>query len=138
MKYVRDHNLIIVRLEKGEEIISSLLNLSETEHIAYASVSGIGATNNFTMGIFDLETQIYHKKTYQGAYEIVSLLGNLTRKEGRAYVHLHMSASSLAGIVGGHLNEAYISATCEMSLICSDTKVERVKDETIGINLMEF
>lgn len=41
-------------------------------------------------------------------------------------------------VFGGHLNEATVSATCEMVIQIIDGKVDRYFDEEIGLNLFRF
>ena len=43
MKYTRKNNTVIVRLEVGDELVSSLLEVAEKEKIGFAGVSGLGA-----------------------------------------------------------------------------------------------
>ena len=58
---------------------------------------------------------------------------------GEYYAHLHMSAGDAQGrVFGGHLNEAIISATCEMVVEVIDGRVERAYDDDIGLNLFKF
>ena len=50
-----------------------------------------------------------------------------------------MSAGDENGhVFGGHLNEATVSATCEMVIEIIDGKVDRYFDEEIGLNLFRF
>ena len=48
-----------------------------------AQVSGIGAANDVTIGIFSTQEKRYHARRYQGDYEISALVGNVTRQEAR-------------------------------------------------------
>ena len=58
---------------------------------------------------------------------------------GEYYAHLHMSAGDAQGrVFGGHLNEAIISATCEMVVEVIDGQVERAHDADVGLNLFKF
>jgi len=55
------------------------------------------------------------------------------------YSHIHMSAGNDKGeVFGGHLNEAYVSATCEMVINIIDGIVDRSFNEEIGLNLFKF
>ena len=41
-------------------------------------------------------------------------------------------------VLGGHLNRAVISATCEMVITVIDGRVDRFHSEEIGLNLFQF
>ena len=104
-----------------------------------AAVNGLGAVGDFTVGVFHTAERQYHAHRFQGDFEIVSLVGTITTKDGEFYAHLHMSAGDTEGrVLGGHLNEAVISATCELVLEIMDGTVERRFDPETGLNLMEF
>lgn len=139
MEYRRFDNKIIARIDRGEEIVSSLKCICERESVKLASVSAIGAVNNFTVGVFSPESKTYKANKFVGNFEIVSLLGTVTTKDGAFYAHLHMSAGDGNGSVfGGHLNEAFVSATCEMVIDVVKGRVERAFSDEIGLNLFKF
>ena len=139
MEYRRFSDTIVLRVDPGEEICGALLNIAETERIDLAHISGLGAVNRFTTGVFDTVTKEYHANHFEGLFEIVSLTGTLTRKDGEPYLHAHLSAGDREGhVFGGHLNEAYVSATAEIIVRVIDGKVNRRMDERIGLNLYEF
>ena len=59
--------------------------------------------------------------------------------DGEYYSRLHMSAGNEKGeVFGGHLNEAYISATCELVIRIIDGTTDRVFDENVGLNVLRF
>ena len=130
MEYKRFDNTIFVRIDKGEEILEQLKAIALQEHIKLASVSALGAINDFTVGVFKTAEKKYYANEFQGYYEITSLTGTITTMNGEYYAHLHMS--------GGHLNRAIVSATCEMVITVIDGTVERRFDEEVGLNLFQF
>lgn len=139
MQYKRFDNRIIARIDRGEEIVASLAKICEKEGVALAGVSAIGAVGSFTAGVFDTKNKVYKANSFRGDFEIVSLTGNVTTKDGAFYAHLHMSAGDADGkVFGGHLNEAVVSATCEMVIDVTDGAVERAFDAEIGLNLLKF
>ena len=100
---------------------------------------GHGAINDFTAGVYNTVTKEYHSIQFQGAYEIVSLTGTVTRKDGDVYLHLHIAAGDEEGLVhGGHLNRAIISATAEIQIQVIDGEIGREFSEEIGLNLFKF
>ena len=139
MEYRKFGDTYIVRMDRDEEILAQLKIFAEKEQVKLASVTALGAVKDFTIGVFDTSAKAYHSNRFQGVYEIVSLVGTINTKDGDFYCHLHMCAGDQEGrAFGGHLNEAVISATCEMIITLIDGRVGRRRDEQIGLNLFEF
>ncbi len=138
MEYLKKNGKIVLRLQKGEEVVASLLYLMQAEEIKCASVNGIGATDNAVIGVFNPKTKVYAKEILRDDMEILSILGNLTRKDGMPYVHIHGTFASLKGVYGGHVNEAVISATAEIIIDVIDCVMERKFDEETGLNLLKL
>ena len=139
MQYRRFNNKILARIDKGEEILSQLKTICIKENIKLASISAIGATDDFTVGVFQPSKMQYVPCNFKGDYEIISLLGTVTEKDGEPYIHLHMSASGTCdSVVGGHLSGATVSVTCEMVIDIIEGSADRQLDESIGINLIKF
>lgn len=139
MEYRKFGNTIFARIDRGEEILEKLKEISVKENIKLAHVSALGATNDFTVGVFNVDEKKYYANSFSGNFEIVSLTGTVTTMNGEFYAHLHMSAGNDKGeVFGGHLNRARISATCEMVITVADGTVERKFDEDVGLNLFDF
>lgn len=139
MDYRRFGDTLVIRMDRGEEIIQSLRLAAEKEGVRLASVEALGAVDDFTVGVFDTVEKQYHANHFTGAFEIVSLTGTVTTQDGKFYAHLHMSAGDREGkVFGGHLNSATVSATCEMVVRVLDGRVERQFDEGVGLNLFRF
>lgn len=139
MDYRRFGDTLVIRMDRGEEIIQSLRLAAEKEGVRLASVEALGAVDDFTVGVFDTVEKQYHANHFTGAFEIVSLTGTVTTQDGKFYAHLHMSAGDREGkVFGGHLNSATVSATCEMVVRVLDGRVERQFDEEVGLNLFRF
>ena len=139
MEYNRFGNTIVARLDRGEEILDRLKAIALAEDIKLAGVQALGATDSFTVGVYNVETQQYKANGFSGSFEIVSLTGTVNTMNGEYYSHLHMSAANESGaVVGGHLNAARVSATCEMVIRVIDGTVDRFKDDVTGLNLFKF
>ena len=121
------------------EILEEIGKVAEKENIRLAQVTGLGAINDFTAGVYNTVTKEYHSIQFQGAFEIVSLTGTVTRKDGDVYLHLHIAAGDEEGLVhGGHLNRAIISATAEIQIQVIDGEIDREFSDEIGLNLFKF
>lgn len=139
MEYRRYNDTIYARIDRGEEVLEQVKALCEKESVRLGHITALGATDDFTVGVFDVDTKLYHKLDFHGPHEILSLLGTVTTKNGEHYSHLHLSAGNTQGnVVGGHLNRCVISVTCELVLTVTRGVLERKMDEAIGINLFSF
>ena len=86
-----------------------------------------------------MHTREYKELNFTGTYEILSLTGNLTRMNNEPYVHLHITVGDEdCRSFGGHLVEARISATAEIFIHLLDTELSRIRDNEIGMNLLDI
>ncbi len=139
MEFREYGNIAVVRLDKGDEIIESIKKVASSLSIESAVFSAIGATDDFTVGVFDLEKSDYEKFSFKGNHEILNLSGNITAVDGKPYVHAHITCAGEGGkVVGGHLLEGRISLTLELEIIRIDAAVSRKYDKNLGINRFNF
>ena len=139
MQYRKFENKFFIRIDKGEEIMSTLENFCKEKNIKLAEVKALGAVDDFEVGLFDVVEKKYHKNNFKFPAEITSLWGTVTTQNGQVYLHIHMSAGDSKGnVFGGHLTRAVVSATCEMIVEISDGIVERKFNDDVGLNLFEF
>ena len=139
MEYRKFGDTYIVRMDPGEEILTQLKVFAEQEGVKLASVTALGAVKDFTVGVFDTGAKVYKSNRFQGVYEIVSLVGIINTMNDAFYCHLHMCAADQEGhAFGGHLNEAVISATCELVVTCLPGRTDRVFSDEVGLNLISF
>ncbi len=139
MEYRRFDNTIVARIDKGEEILEKIKEISFKENIKLANVNALGATNHFIVGVFKVDEKKYYSNEFKGNFEIVSLTGTINTMNDEFYTHIHMSAGNDKGeVFGGHLNKAIVSATCEMVINIINGKIDRYFNEEIGLNLFKF
>lgn len=139
MEYKRFDDTFVVQLDPGDEICANLIDLAKRENISLAEINGLGAVNDFDVGVFNTVTKEYHANNFKGNYEIVSLTGSLTVMENKPYLHAHFSVGDDKGnVVGGHLNRAVVSATAEIFVRMIPGNVNRKFSEKIGLNLFDF
>ena len=139
MDYRKFGNTIIARIDKGEEILEKIKEIALQEKIKLANINALGATNDFTVGVFNVNEKKYYSNEFKGNFEIVSLTGTINTMNDEFYTHIHMSAGNDKGeVFGGHLNRAIVSATCEMVITIIDGRVDRYFDEEVGLNLFQF
>lgn len=139
MEFKRFENDYVVRLNKGENVIESLKKLCKEEDIKLAEITGLGASDKVEIGVFNINTKEYKTKVFEGMFEITSLVGNATRKDGEVYLHIHINFGDAEGnVYGGHLVDSKISATSEIIVRKINGEVGRKLSEEIGLNLLSF
>lgn len=138
MEYQRFDQTIVLRVARGEEILSAIEELAKTENIQLAQVQGIGACDKVEIGFYNVDQQVYHPHAYQEDLELTNLTGNITTKDGDYYGHFHANFGREDGqVIGGHLNEAWVSGTAEIFISIIDGQVDRVKDDQTGIFIIK-
>ena len=139
VEFRRFGNKYVLRLDKGEEIVSALKGFCEEQGIKLGWIKGIGAVNKVRIGLFKSDVKEYSSKELSGYYEITSLSGNISAMNGKPYLHLHINVGDAEfKAYGGHLDYAVVSATAEIEIELIDGVVHRKFSEEIGLNLYEF
>jgi hypothetical protein len=129
---------LMLILAKGERIVEQLTLFCRAERILSGSFNAIGAINNVEMAHFDPVKKHYSYKQMSGALEIVSLMGNISRNDNEVVIHSHISVSAEDMLCyGGHLKEATVAVTCEITLTDFQTPINRSFDSDIGLNLIQ-
>ncbi len=139
MDFRRFGDTYLIRMDRGEEILSALTCLCEEENIRLAQVDALGAVDHAVVGLYDVSSHTFHKNEFVEPMEISNLFGLINRKDGKPYLHLHVTLCGADGAAhGGHAVELRVSATCEMVIRVLSGAVDRKMDPEIGLNLLEF
>lgn len=139
MEYQQVGEHYMLRIDRGEEVLAALTTFCQTEVITAAEVVGIGAADRVTIGLYNVEEQVYHSQTFEGEFEITNLTGSVSQKDGEVYLHFHITCGQADfSTFGGHLNECRISGTCELHLVKLAGVISRQYDMATGLNIYDF
>ena len=129
----QDRHIIII--ERGEKMAEVLNRTVAEKKILGGMISGLGALKDVELGYYDLEKREYIRKTFSDEdYELISLNGNISLKDGQPYCHVHASLGrSDFSVFGGHLFEATVAVTCEISIVPMQFMPERLLNPDVGI-----
>lgn len=110
-----------VRMDRGDEIVSSLLDLCRREGIRSACYSGIGGCSSAQMQTFIPERGEFETETVEGMLELVSLMGNIISGDaGELFHHTHAAFSYMQDgvhrMTAGHLKASTVLYTAEIEL----------------------
>jgi len=121
-------------LDAGEKIVETLKALCERDAIGGGFFNGLGAVGEAEIGHFDPGSNDYTWVQLSGPYEIVSLYGSITTVEGEPFIHAHIAlGDNTFAVRGGHLREAVVSVTCEITLTRFRDDIGRKKDAASGL-----
>ena len=142
MEYREYSGKYYVRLDKGDEIVASLLSICEKENIRVAQIQGIGGCEKATVGVYDLDKKDYNREEVNALLEMISLDGNITEYEGKPYLHAHATFAyhqdSKPTLLAGHLLEAVIGLTGEIVITPADGHITRKYIDELGIRIWDF
>lgn len=141
MDYKRIGNEYYLRLDKKEEVMSSIIEFCKKEDIKTAHFQGIGACDKVICQTLNLKTHEFasHEKT--GMLEMLSLIGNIALDDNKNLsIHAHASFSYVENdevkLFGGHLKEAFICYTGE--IIISPAAETITRSIETGMNIWKF
>jgi len=128
-----DKALIVV--PKGEKLVATLTREVSELGLKGGLVSGLGALIDVELGYYHLHEKNYLRKTFSEMdYELISLTGNISLKEGSPYIHVHAAlGDDQFRVFGGHLFEATVAVTAEISIIPLGKMPVRELDPRLGL-----
>ena len=121
MDYRRFGDALYIRADRGDEIISSLLDVCKREGIRSATFSGIGGCSVAEIQVFNPDEGSFSTEQHEGVLELVSLMGNVADSgTDEPAWHAHALFTYLEGeahaIASGHLKSATVLYTAEVEL----------------------
>ncbi len=136
-KIKKSTNYFIV-LKKGDDFFEKIMEGFRASGFPAATVSGIGSLTQITLGYFDREQKVYHKKYLDKIYELISATGNISLKDGAPFAHIHVTiGDSDYKVYGGHLFSAIVAVTGEIELRRVDAPLERKYTADLNMALID-
>jgi uncharacterized protein len=129
---------IMGRLAKGGDLLGALEKYCQELNITLGEVTAIGAVTKARVGYYDQAAQKYQFLEFNQPLEIISLMGNVSLKDGKPFVHAHITLGGDKGqALGGHLAEGTIVFAGEFILqeYHSDQTLVRQLDKATGLFL---
>lgn len=134
----KDSNILFIRFDKSEEVLTKLLELIKKQSIKSASLNAIGAVTDVAISFYDISTKKYLTKEFKDEYELVSLTGNISTFESSQIIHAHGSiADKNYKTYSGHITKIVVTGTCELTLFKMNKKLFREYDYQTGLKLLK-
>ena len=137
MLYERIEKGYMAYVEKEEKMMSTLTRFCISNEIFSAQLSGIGAVKSIDIGAYDTEKKEYVRHVLPDVWELVSCQGNVVLKNGRPFIHTHVTLSDHdLNTKGRHLFEATVAAVGEFFLRQEDSTALRELNPDVGLPCM--
>ncbi len=130
---------LILRLKHDTDVVESIVEIAKSKGINAGSFTAIGALKRAELGYYDQRSHEYRKIRIDSASEMASCIGNVSLKDGEAFVHAHVVLSNEKGETkAGHLLEGIVFAVEVHLQQLEGPKIERKYDETTELMLWDI
>lgn len=129
----------VIRIDKDEEVLSSLIDFCKWEDIKLGSLTGIGNASKIVLSIYDIDSKSYIDKEFNGSLEINNLIANISKKDDFNIVNAHVNFSDTNfNSYGGKLVECIIGVTCEIFVTTIDGNINRKYNDSYDVDLIDL
>jgi predicted DNA-binding protein with PD1-like motif len=126
------------RLAKGDDLLPALEKFCQEQNITLGEVRALGAVAHARVGYYDQEQRGYCFLELNQPLEILTLVGNISLKDGKPMVHAHVTLGDTTGrAYGGHLAAGTPVFACEFAIYeySADQALIRQNDPETGLML---
>jgi predicted DNA-binding protein with PD1-like motif len=108
---------VVARLTHGGDLLGEIAAVADAHGMQAAELRGIGALQSARLAFYDQAAHEYGEFAVDAPVEIVSLLGNVSLRDGATAVHAHATLAGHDGpAVGGHVAPGCVVFACELML----------------------
>ena len=129
--------VVVARLAHEDDLLQGITSMAVAHRITVGAVKAIGALREARLAYYHQDRREYAEFDVEGPVEIISCVGNVSRRDGGAATHAHLCVSSHDGSTrGGHLVSGCVVFACEVVLTeLLGPPLERGFDEVTGLPL---
>lgn len=124
----------VLILDRDDRLLESINQCVQDAKLMGASIAGLGQLQNPVLAYFTSNAN--EKPTFtkfNGIYELAGLHGNVTNNNGKYYTHLHgVLADKKFNGLAGHIKEATVGITAEITIIPLSASLERTVNPKTG------
>lgn len=118
MQWKNDGKDFIIKIEKGEDVKKSIMEVVSSGQIKAGSVLwAVGMIQKMEIGYFNGKE--YEKEIYDGPLEVVSFHGSIAENDPELHIHISVAGKDHS-VVGGHLFSGLANPLLEVHLSRSE------------------
>jgi predicted DNA-binding protein with PD1-like motif len=123
------------RVKPGQELFNGIARYCHEREIFSGVVIGvIGSVENARLNFLKALPRKYDSVDYHGPLEIVCAQGSIALKDDMPIIHIHIQLSGQDICSGGHLTQATVFSTAEVTIGELDYQLRRQSDSYTGLN----
>lgn len=135
MEYVEERDRIVVRMDRGDQIMDELERLREECEISGAFFFGIGAVDEVTLGHYDVGMEDYKEETFEEDFEVPVFAGNIG--PDKIHAHIQLGRRDFTTL-GGHFADGQVSGTFEVVVVPVETDLTHRYDVSTGLDVFDL
>ncbi len=127
----------IYSLKSGAKVPDDILAIATKEKVKTARVEAIGGVAKLRIAYYNREIKKYEEHDYEEFLEVTSLLGNITLKDGKPFLHAHGNFGRRdLSVIGGHIVAATVFPILEVVVTPTENTALRRFDDELGLNVI--
>jgi hypothetical protein len=139
VRYKRFDSRIQIRVMSGENALTVVTEVLRRERVGYATLTGLGAISWVRLAYWSSATRQYEEHEIEEQLEVVNLVGNVCLRDGKPFIHWHVSLGRRdLSVFGGHLLDLVAHPNLEVWLHAEEAAVHRTLDAASGLALMDL
>ncbi|MDG7006955.1 MAG: DUF296 domain-containing protein [Nitrososphaerota archaeon] len=128
----------IYSLEAGSKVPDDIVAIAAREKIRTARVEAIGGVKELRLAYFNHEAKKYEEHDYREFLEVTSILGNVTLKDGRLFLHIHGTFGRRdLSVLAGHVVQATVFPLLEVVVTPTKNRAKRKFDDELGLYVIK-
>lgn len=133
----RSGEAIVGRLRRGDDLLETLTAVAIANDVRLGLVQALGAVERARVGYYDQDTFTYRFLEFDRHLEILSVVGNVSQREGGPVIHAHITLADEHGqAYGGHLVPGTRVFACEFAFqVLEGAELNRGHDDETGLPL---
>ena len=137
MRQVTPSRTFMGRLDHDADLLEALTAFCIVENIRLGRIEALGAVKRAALGYYDQDGQEYRYFHIDRHLEILNLTGNISLKDGKPFVHAHLTLADDKGrSFGGHLIPGTTIFACEAIIQSFDgPQLRREAEPVTGLPL---
>ena len=127
----------IYNLKRGDSFPEEVIKIAEREGISTAVLNAIGGVEKLKLAYYNMKEKRYEEHEYSEFMEVAGIVGNITQKEGKPFLHAHGTFGRRdMSVIGGHVMAATVCPILEVIITPTDNRALRHFDEEFGLNII--